>query len=149
MHKIADAVQASINIPLIHIAEATADAVTKQHIARVALLGTKYTLQLDFYRHKLAEKGIETVIPDNAADIEFINDAIYEEMGKGLFLPETKAGFIRIIKALAERGAQGVVLGCTEIPILIKQQDSPLPIFDTTAIHVKAAVEFALEGGAG
>ena len=144
MHKIADAVQAAVNIPLIHIAEVTADAVAEQHLKKVALLGTKYTMQLDFYKKKLAEKDIETIIPDDAEDIEFINDAIYEEMGKGLFLPKTKAGFIRIINALVAQGAEGVILGCTEIPILIKQEDSPVPVFDTTAIHVNAAVALAL-----
>jgi len=144
MHKIADTVQAAIDIPLMHIAEVTADAVAEKQLKKVALLGTKYTMLLDFYKEKLADKGIETIIPDNAADIEFINDAIYEEMGKGLFLPETKAGFIRIINALVAQGAEGIVLGCTEIPILIKQEDSPVPVFDTTAIHVKAAVEFAV-----
>lgn len=146
MHKIADAVQQSVNIPVIHIAEAAATVVAHQNISKVALLGTKYTMQLDFYTQKLADKGIETIIPSNAADIEFINNAIYEEMGKGLFLPKTKERFINIIRALATEGAQGVVLGCTEIPILIKQEDSPIPVFDTTAIHVNAAVEFATGG---
>jgi len=144
MHKIADVVQAAINIPLIHIAEATAEAVAKQHITKVALLGTQYTMQLSFYKNKLADKSITAIIPDDGADIKFINNAIYEEMGKGLFLPETKAGFKHIINCLAARGAEGVVLGCTEIPILIKEEDSPVPVFDTTAIHVNAAVEFAL-----
>ena len=144
MHKIADTVQATVHIPLIHIAEVTADAVAKKQLKKVALLGTKYTMQLDFYTQKLANRGIETIIPADAADIEFINDAIYEEMGKGLFLPQTKAGFIRIIHALVAQGAEGIILGCTEIPILIKQEDSPVPVFDTTAIHVNAAVAFAL-----
>jgi aspartate racemase len=144
MHKIADRVQASVTIPLLNIAEVTAEAVVYQNIKKVALLGTKYTMQLDFYRNKLAAKGIETIIPANSADIEFINDAIYEEMGKGLFLPETKAGFIQIINQLTSLGAEGIILGCTEIPILIKQADSPVPVFDTTAIHVKAAVDFAV-----
>jgi len=146
MHKIADSVQQSIGIPVMHIAEATATVVAKQNITKVALLGTKYTMQLDFYRDKLANKGIETIIPSDAADIEFINNAIYEEMGKGLFLPETKGRVINIIHALAAQGAQGVILGCTEIPILIKQEDSPITVFDTTAIHVNAAVEFAIGG---
>jgi aspartate racemase len=144
MHKIADTVQQSINIPLIHIAEATATVVAQQNISKVALLGTKYTMQLDFYTKKLADKDIETIIPSYDADIEFVNNAIYEEMGKGLFLPATKERFINIIHTLAAQGAQGVILGCTEIPILIKQEDSPISVFDTTAIHVKAAVEFAV-----
>jgi aspartate racemase len=144
MHKIAAKVQQAVGIPVVHVAEATAAAVAERHITKVALLGTKYTMLLDFYREKLAVKGIETIIPTNEADIDYINNAIYEEMGKGLFLPETKAGFIRIINTLVEQGAQGIILGCTEIPILIKQEDSPVPVFDTTAIHVKAAVRLAL-----
>ncbi len=143
MHNIADKVQASINIPLIHIAEEAGKEIVKLQLKKVALLGTKYTMQLDFYKNKLAEQGIETIIP-NEADIEYINTAIYDEMGKGIFLPERKQGFIRIINQLKEQGAEGVILGCTEIPILIQQNDSPIPVFDTAAIHVNAAVEFAL-----
>lgn len=143
MHNIADAVQASIQIPFIHIAEEAGKEIVKLQLKKVALLGTKYTMQLDFYKNKLAEQGIETIIP-NEADIEYINTAIYDEMGKGIFLPERKQGFIRIINQLKELGAEGVILGCTEIPILIQQNDSPIPVFDTTAIHVNAAVEFAL-----
>lgn len=143
MHKIADKIQASIKIPLIHIAEETAKAVVQKQLQKVALLGTKYTMQLDFYKNKLSESNIETIIP-NTADIEYINDAIYNEMGKGVFLPERKQVFLRIINELIAQGATGIVLGCTEIPILIKQQDVSVPVFDTTAIHTKAAVEFAL-----
>jgi len=143
MHNIADKVQESINIPLIHIAEATGKEIKKQQLKKVALLGTRFTMQLPFYKDKLALLGIETIIPD-ATDIEYINTAIFEEMGKGVFLPERKRGFIRIINQLKDEGAEGVILGCTEIPILIKQEDSPIPVFDTTAIHVNAAVEFML-----
>lgn len=143
MHNIADAVQASVNIPLIHIAEEAGKEIVKLQLKKVALLGTKYTMQLDFYKNKLAEQGIETIIP-NEADIDYINTAIYDEMGKGIFLPERKQGFIRIINQLKEQGAEGVILGCTEIPILIQQNDSPIPVFDTTAIHVNAAVGVAL-----
>jgi len=143
MHNIADKVQESINIPLIHIAEATGKEIKKQQLKKVALLGTRFTMQLPFYKDKLALLGIETIIPD-ATDIEYINTAIFEEMGKGVFLPERKRGFIRIINQLKDEGAEGVILGCTEIPILIQQNDSSIPVFDTTAIHVNAAVEFML-----
>jgi len=143
MHNIADKVQASVNIPLIHIAEEAGKEIVKLQLKKVALLGTKYTMQLDFYKNKLAEQGIETIIP-NEADIDYINNAIYDEMGKGIFLPERKQGFVRIINQLKEQGAEGVILGCTEIPILIQQYDSPIPVFDTTAIHVNAAVGVAL-----
>ena len=144
MHHIADAIQAAINIPLIHIAEVTASEIKKQQLNKVALLATKYTMLYDFYKNKLAEKNISTIIP-NETDIEYINDVIYNEMGKGIFLPERKTRFIQIIDELQQQGAEGVVLGCTEIPILIKQDDIAIPVFDTTMIHVKAAVEFALK----
>ena len=143
MHKIADEVQGAINIPLIHIAEETARVIESKGFQKVALLGTKYTMQLDFYTKKLAVKGIETIIPGEE-DIAYINNAIYTEMGKGIFLPETKNRFIQIIDKLQHAGAEAVILGCTEIPILIKQDDVNLPVLDTTAIHVDAAVKFAL-----
>ena len=143
MHKIADEVQGAINIPLIHIAEETANVIESKGLQKVALLGTKYTMQLDFYTKKLAAKGIETIIPGEE-DIAYINNAIYTEMGKGIFLPETKDRFIQIIDKLQHAGAEAVILGCTEIPILIKQEDVEVPVLDTTEIHVDAAVKFAL-----
>ena len=147
MHKIADQVQANINIPLIHIAEATAKAIEQQQLKKVALLGTKYTMQLDFYTNKLSSFGITTIIPGSNEAIEYINNAIYNEMGKGIFLPQTKARFLKIIQQLVDEGAEGIILGCTEIPILIKQADCSVPIFDTTYIHTKAAVDFAMSIG--
>ena len=143
MHKIADEIQSSINIPLIHIAEETASAIVKKQLTKVALLGTKYTMQLDFYKNKLAAKNIETIIPP-ADEIEYINTAIYEEMGKGVFLPERKEDFLKIIQQLKMQGAEGVIFGCTEIPILLKQEEVDMPVFNTTQIHVNAAVDFAL-----
>jgi aspartate racemase len=143
MHKIADEVQSVIHIPLIHIAEETAKVIESKGMKKVALLGTKYTMQLDFYTKKLSAKGIQTIIPVEE-DIAYINNAIYTEMGKGLFLPETKARFIQIIDKLQRSGVEAVILGCTEIPILIRQEDVDLPVFDTTAIHVDAAVNYVL-----
>ena len=143
MHNIADKVETAITIPLIHIGEATAIAVEKRELKKVGLLGTRYTMQMDFYKAKLAEKNISVLIP-NDDDIEFINHAIYEEMGKGIFLPERKQRILQIIHQLQQQGAEGVILGCTEIPIMIKQQDVSIPVFDTTLIHATAAVEFAL-----
>lgn len=144
MHKIADEIQQNISIPIIHIAEATALQIKKQQIKTVALLGTKYTMQLDFYKNKLSAQGISTIIPLKEEEVEFINTAIYEEMGKGIFLPATKQKLLDIISNLTEKGAEGIVLGCTEIPLLIKQEDCSVPIFDTTKIHSTAAVDFAL-----
>lgn len=143
MHNIAEAVQASIRIPLINIAVETGKEIQKLQLKKVALLGTRYTMQLPFYKNVLTKQGIETTVPNNE-EMEYINTAIYEEMGKGIFLPERKTEIIRIINKLKSEGAEGVILGCTEIPILIKQEDSPIPVFDTTAIHVNSAVQFAL-----
>jgi aspartate racemase len=143
MHKIADEVQSAIHIPIIHIAEETAKVIAAKGMKKVALLGTKYTMQLDFYTKKLSAKGIQTIIPGEE-DITYINNAIYNEMGKGLFLPETKARFIQIIDKFQKSGVEAVILGCTEIPILIKQEEVDLPVFDTTYIHVSAAVNFVI-----
>lgn len=145
MHKIADEVQAAVTIPVIHIAEEVANSIKEKGLSRVALLGTKYTMQLDFYKNKLAAKGISTIIP-NEAEIEVINTAIYSEMGKGIFTSATKAKLLEIIQRLISEGAEGIILGCTEIPILIKQEDCTVPVFDTTRIHSQAAVRFALNG---
>ncbi|MFM2325858.1 MAG: hypothetical protein RIR31_60 [Bacteroidota bacterium] len=144
MHKIADEVQAAVKIPVIHIGVETAAIVQAASVKKVALLGTKYTMQLDFYTAKLAANNIETIIP-NETDIEFINNSIYNEFSKGIFLPETKQQYLRIIDLLIKQGAEGVILGCTEIPILIKQEDCAVPVFDTGLIHSIAAVDFALQ----
>lgn len=144
MHKIADEIQASINIPVIHIADAVAKSIEKKQLKKVALLGTKYTMQMDFYKNKLAGYNIQCIIPSQAG-IDYINEAIYNELAKGLFLPETKKQFLQIIDELAIQGAEGVILGCTEIPILIKQEDCTITVFDTTLIHAMAVVDFALD----
>jgi len=143
MHKVARDIQKAVSVPLIHIATETSLAVHKQGLQKVALLGTKYTMEADFFPAKLFENEVHVIIP-NHADREFINNAIYNELGKNIFLPETKAGILAIINKLVKEGAQGVVLGCTEIPLLIKQSDCSVPVFDTTFIHAQAAVEFAL-----
>lgn len=144
MHRIADTIQAGIHIPLINIASVTADAVRKQGLRKVGLLGTKYTMQFDFFKEKLKAIGIETIIPADD-DITTINTAIYTEMGKGIFTRSTKEFFLNVIDQLVQQGAEGVILGCTEIPILIKPEDCGVPVFDTTLLHVEAAVRFALE----
>lgn len=143
MHKIAEEIQSGVSIPVIHIADAVAEAIKLKHLKKVALLGTKYTMQLDFYKNKLATHGIDVIIPNETA-VEFINDSIYNEFGKGIFLPVRKQQFLHIIDSLIRQGAEGVVLGCTEIPILIKQEDCAIPVFDTAFIHADAAVKFAL-----
>lgn len=143
MHNIADKVAAVINIPLIHIAEATAAAITKRSLKTVALLGTKYTMMMSFYKDKLAEQGITTIIP-SAPDIAYINNSIYTEFDNGIFLPETKQQYLRIIDNLKGQGAEGIILGCTEIPLLVKQEDCSIPVFDTGLIHAVAAVDHAM-----
>jgi aspartate racemase len=143
MHKIAGAVQAAVSIPVIHIAAVTAEAINKKQLTKVALLGTKYVMQQDFYTKKLAEKDISILIPEQD-DIDYVNNAIYTEFGKGIFLPETKQRFLKIIEKLAAQGAEGVIFGCTEIPLLIQPEDCSIPVFDTTQIHAAAAVNFAL-----
>jgi aspartate racemase len=143
MHRIAPLVQQSIGIPLIHIAEATAQSVKAKGLNKIALLGTKFTMELDFFKGKLAELGIETIIPEPGAR-DYIHTAIYNEMGKGLFLPATRNYFLETMNLLKGAGAQGIILGCTEIPMLIKQEDFDLPLFDTTLLHASAAVNFAL-----
>ena len=144
MHKIAAEVQSKVSIPVIHIAAATAKKVEEQGLSKVALLGTKYTMELGFYQRALEQHGISTIIP-NETDRQYIHDAIYNEMGKNIFLPATKQQFLAIIDKLIKEGAEGVILGCTEIPLLLKQSDCSIPVFDTTLIHTNAAIDYALE----
>jgi len=146
MHKMAAEVQRAVVIPLLHIADATAMEIKKKGIARVALLGTKYTMEEEFYKGRLRVKyGFEVLIPPEE-DRSIINQVIYDELCLGKIEDESKKHFVRIINNLKERGGEGVILGCTEISLLIKEKDSSLELFDTTTIHARAAVDFALEG---
>src|SRR2546426_2579723 len=143
MHIIADRVQDRVGLPVIHIAEATAGGVKRARLRSVALLGTRFTMEMDFFRDRLARHQIQTTIPAEA-DREFIHTSIFGDLGKGILRPETKARYLEIIASLVARGAEGVILGCTEIPMLVKQEDCPVPVFDTTVLHAAAAVDFAL-----
>lgn len=143
IHKIADEVQAAIKIPVIHIAEAVAKDILKNGLKKVGLLGTRYTMQLGFYSDHLAKYGIETIIPEQD-DIEFINYTIYNEFSRNLFLPETKARYLKAISKLKVRGAEGIILGCTEIPLLLNQSDCDILLFDTAKIHSAAGVDHVL-----
>lgn len=145
MHKVAPQIASMIHVPIIHIADATADALQEKHIGKVGLLGTKYTMTQDFYKQKLIDRGIEVVIPDED-DIETVNEIIFHELCVGKILDKSRVRFQEVIKRLQEKGAEGVILGCTEIGLLIHQPDSTLPVFDTTLIHAKKAVELALDG---
>ncbi len=143
MHKVAPQIQSRIGIPIIHIAQATADELKRRHITKVALLGTKYTMTQDFYKEKLISAGIDVLIP-NEQEIETVNDVIYHELCLGIISEDSKEEYQRIIDHLAKRDAQGVILGCTEIGLLIRQEDIDLSVFDTTRIHALKAAELSL-----
>jgi len=143
MHKVAPQVSAGIHVPLMHIAEATAKALLEKGIKRVGLLGTKYTMTQEFYRDKLVEAGLEVLTPDEA-DMDIVHRVIYDELCLGIVRRESKEEYLRIIGTLAARGAQAVILGCTEIGLLVGQEDMELPVFDTTKIHAEQAVCAAL-----
>lgn len=143
MHMHAERVQEAIAVPLIHMVEAAAKQINMKAMKKVGLLGTKMTMEREFYKKKLNDAGIEVMIPEKD-EREFIQRTINDELVKNLFLPKSKQGFLDIIQKLQTQGAEGVVLGCTEIPLLIKQEDTDLPVFDTTRIHSLAAVDFAL-----
>ncbi len=142
-HMVADDIQKSIKIPLIHIAEVTAKAIVQQNIKTVALLGTKFTMEQSFFKDRLTDKGITTLIP-NEEDRNFMHDSIFNELGKGVFTTATKQRYLSIINNLTAQGAQGVIFGCTEIPMLIKEEECSIPVFDTLMLHAKAAADFAL-----
>ncbi len=144
MHKIAPEVQDSVRIPLLHIADATAEKVKASGISTVGLLGTRYTMEQNFLKGYLSSKhGLDVIIPEpDSRDI--VHNVVYDELCLGTIREESKKVFLRIIQDLGEKGAQGVILGCTEIPLLVHQKDTSLPLFDTTAIHAKKAVEMAL-----
>lgn len=143
MHYVADRLEEAIGLPIIHIAKVTAAEIHNQVLKKVGLLGTKFTMELDFFKSKLSEKGIEAMIP-NDDDRNFIHATIFDELGKGLVLESTRNRYLKIINGLIEDGAEGIILGCTEIPLLIQPPDVSVPLFDTALLHAKAAVEFQL-----
>ena len=144
MHKMAKEVGAGISIPLIHIADTTAEEIKRQGLNTVALLGTRFTMEQDFYKGRLAEKhGLKVLTPDDT-DMDTIHRIIYKELCLGTILKDSKTEYLRIIEKLIDQGAEGIILGCTEIPLLVKQKDVSVPILDTTQLHAEAAVEFAI-----
>ena len=142
MHLCIDAVRKVVRIPVIHIADSTAKEIQKKGIQKVALLGTKYTMEKDFFRDILNKHAIETIIPD-VEERDEIHRIIYDELAQGEFKKSSKEKYLKIIDSLILKGAKGIILGCTEIPLLINQNDVSLPIFDTTKIHAAAGFEFA------
>jgi aspartate racemase len=144
MHRMADEMQRHLRIPILHIADATARQIQTQGLNRVGLLGTRYTMEQDFYRGRLEHMhGLQVLIPE-PAEREFVHQVIYTELVLGKIEPASRTRYRQIIAGLVERGAQGIILGCTEIGLLVKPEDSPVTLFDTTLIHAQQAVEFAL-----
>lgn len=146
MHKVAADIQGSVQIPLLHIADATAERVQAQNVRRVGLLGTRFTMEQDFYRGRLEQRyGLDVLVP-GPQERALVHRVIYDELCLGQIRPASRAAYREIIERLAEEGAEGIILGCTEIGMLVAPGDSPLPLFDTTRIHAEAAVDFSLAG---
>ncbi|MBW2312201.1 MAG: aspartate/glutamate racemase family protein [Deltaproteobacteria bacterium] len=144
MHKMAEEVQGNIHIPLLHIADATAEKIIEKGVHTPGLLGTKFTMEEDFYKGRLREKyELEVIVPTDT-DRNTVDEIIYNELCVGIIKQASKEKFQEVIKGLVSNGADGVILGCTEIPLLISQEDVDVPLFDTTTIHSRAAVELAL-----
>ncbi len=145
MHKVADDVERVSQLPVLHIADATAEHLKQQRMTRVGLLGTRYTMEQDFYRHRLLERhGINVIIPQPKQRDE-INRVIYEELCRGILSDTSRDAFSAIIDQLAQQGAEGVILGCTEIPLLVRQSDTKIPLFDTSHLHAIVAADYAID----
>ena len=143
MHKVADEVAATVSLPLIHVADATARVLSAKGVTKVALLGTRFTMSEPFYKIRLEQRGVDVVVPTDDEQ-KVIHDIIYQQLCLGDIRDDSKQQYLDIINSLQHQGAQGVVLGCTEIGLLISQQDTDIPLFDTAEIHANAAIEFAL-----
>jgi aspartate racemase len=143
MHIVFDQVQAQVDVPMLSLLDAVGAAIAAQGCQTVGLLGTRFTMQSDLYPAALVQQGVEVIVPE-AEDIQFVNRVIYEELVAGEIRPQSRAGFKAVIERLAARGAQGIILGCTEIPLIVNAEDTPLAFFDTTIIHARAALDYAL-----
>ena len=144
MHKVVNQIKKKISIPILHIAEMTAEKILEKGLKNIALLGTKYTMEQDFYKSKLIEKGINVIIPDKN-DIEIINEVIYDELCLGTINFNSKKKFLEIVDKLRSKGAEGIILGCTEIGLLIKNEDTDVPLFDTAIIHAEQAAMYSIK----
>ena len=144
MHKVVNQIKEKISIPILHIAEMTAEKILEKGLKNIALLGTKYTMEQDFYKSKLIEKGINVIIPDKN-DIEIINEVIYDELCLGTINSDSKKKFLEIVDKLRNKGAEGIILGCTEIGLLIKNEDTDVPLFDTAIIHAEQAAIYSIK----
>ncbi len=143
-HIVADRIAESIQLPLIDITTAVAETIHQAGLKKLGLIGTTYTMELGFYKDKLKANGIEVMIPESQERRDYIEDTLRDELGRGTLNPDTKKQYLAIIQDLIDQGAEGIILGCTEIPLLIKAEDLSVPVFDTTKIHARAAVNFAL-----
>jgi len=144
MHKVADAVASRVRIPLLHIVDVTAERILEAGLRTVGLLGTRFTMEQDFYKGRLRDRfGLEALVPDDEGR-GVVDGVIYNELTFGIISPESRRRYVGTIEGLAARGAEGVILGCTEIPLLVRQEDVRIPVFDTTRIHAEAAVEASL-----
>lgn len=143
VHRFVPDIAPRIGIPFLHIVDVTATAIRSRGLSRVALLGVRKTMEGTFYPERLASRGIATIVPEDD-EKRFVHDTIYEELVRDVFRPQTKAAYLDLVRRLAQRGAEGVVLGCTEIPLLIEERDIDVPLFDTTELHCRAAIEAAL-----
>ena len=144
MHKVINQIKEKISVPILHIAEMTAEKILEKGLKNIALLGTKYTMEQDFYKSKLIEKGINVIIPDKN-DIETINEVIYDELCLGTINFNSKKKFLEIVDKLRSKGAEGIILGCTEIGLLIKNEDTDVPLFDTAIIHAEQAAMYSIK----
>ena len=144
MHKVVNQIKEKISIPILHIAEMTAEKILEKGLKNIALLGTKYTMEQDFYKSKLIEKGINVIIPDKN-DIEIINEVIYDELCLGTINSNSKKKFLEIVDKLRNKGVEGIILGCTEIGLLIKNEDTDVPLFDTAIIHAEQAAMYSIK----
>ncbi len=145
MHRCAETIEAAIDVPFLHLADATATAVLEAQVRVVALLGTRYTMEADFYRARLERRGLQVIVPDEP-DRSLVHDVIYDELVQGVVSPDSRSAYLEVIGRLVQRGAQGVIAGCTEIELLVGPDDVHVPYFPTTALHAQAAARWALAG---
>lgn len=143
-HMFADQIEKEIELPLIHIATETAKAITEEKITTVGLLGTSFSMEMDFYKDRLKGFGLNVMIPEKQETRNYVQQVLKEELGRGIINPDSKENYIKIANEIIARGAEGIILGCTEIPLLINQSDFSVPVFDTTKIHSEAIVNFIL-----
>jgi aspartate racemase len=146
MHIVFEEVQASVDVPMLSLLDAVGEAIQALGVDTVGLLGTRFTMEASLFPNALAPRGVDVLVP-GADDREYVNTVIYDELVAGRIRNESRAGFVGIIDSLAQRGAEGIILGCTEIPLLVREADAGLPLFDTTTIHAEAALKYAIEGG--